>query len=291
MLDIFLLEQLDAFAKTGTLSRAAELLHITQPALSRNMKKLESLLGVALFDRQNSKIALNETGRVAARYARQILDADQQAVEMIRAFDRSRRTVSLGTVGTMPVSVVMSSLQERFPDKTIAVELGDEGQLLSGLRARSYQLAIFCRRPPGEDLVCRRLLEERLAVSVPADHPLAVRGSVSFADLDGINIITAGNTGFWVPACERHIDPRHLVIQYNLDTLKELAESSSLPLFCSDRMLERGYDLPGRVALPVTDDDAHVVYHLACLQQDEGTYAGLFDAVGEPAEEEGPPPA
>ena len=51
MIDIFLLEQLDAFARTGTLSRAAEELHITQPALSRNMKKLEATLGVSLFNR------------------------------------------------------------------------------------------------------------------------------------------------------------------------------------------------------------------------------------------------
>ena len=52
MIDIFLLEQLDAFARTGTLSRAAEELHITQPALSRNMKKLEATLGVSLFNRK-----------------------------------------------------------------------------------------------------------------------------------------------------------------------------------------------------------------------------------------------
>ena len=57
MLDIFLLEQLDAFARNGTLSRAAEELHITQPALSRNMKKLEEALGVSLFTRESSRVA------------------------------------------------------------------------------------------------------------------------------------------------------------------------------------------------------------------------------------------
>ncbi|MBQ9195619.1 MAG: LysR family transcriptional regulator, partial [Clostridia bacterium] len=62
MLDVFLLEQLDAFSRTGTLSKAAEELHITEPALSRNMKKLEEILGVPIFDRQSRKITLNETG-------------------------------------------------------------------------------------------------------------------------------------------------------------------------------------------------------------------------------------
>lgn len=54
MVETFLLEQLIAFAKYGTLSKAAEELHITQPALSRSMKKLENEFGVSLFDREKS---------------------------------------------------------------------------------------------------------------------------------------------------------------------------------------------------------------------------------------------
>ena len=75
MIDLFLIEQLDAFARNGTLSKAAEELMITQPALSRNMKRLESLMGISLFHRGNSKIFLNETGKVAAEYAARILEA------------------------------------------------------------------------------------------------------------------------------------------------------------------------------------------------------------------------
>ena len=95
MIDLFYLEQLDAFARHGTLSKAAEELLITQPALSRNMKRLESLMGVSLFTRENSKIALNETGKVAAEYARRVLDANREMVEMTLAFDRRGRTIAL----------------------------------------------------------------------------------------------------------------------------------------------------------------------------------------------------
>lgn len=85
MIEIFLLEQLVAFAKTGTLSQAALELHITQPALSRSMKKLEEELGVPLFDRSKSKIALNETGKVAAKYGERVLEADREMVRQILA--------------------------------------------------------------------------------------------------------------------------------------------------------------------------------------------------------------
>lgn len=103
MIDIFLLEQLDAFARTGTLSRAAEELHITQPALSRNMKKLEATLGVSLFNRKSSKITLNETGKIAAEYARRALDANQEMIEMTLAFDRRERSLTMGSCTILPI--------------------------------------------------------------------------------------------------------------------------------------------------------------------------------------------
>ena len=66
MMELYLLEQLIAFSRQGTLSGAAEKLHISQPALSQSMKKLEESLGVSLFERSKNKIALNENGIMAA---------------------------------------------------------------------------------------------------------------------------------------------------------------------------------------------------------------------------------
>ena len=57
MMELYLLEQLIAFSRQGTLSGAAEKLHISQPALSQSMKKLEESLGVSLFERSKNKIA------------------------------------------------------------------------------------------------------------------------------------------------------------------------------------------------------------------------------------------
>ena len=81
MIEIFLLEQFVAFAKNGTLSRAAMDLHISQPALSRSMKKLEDEFGVSLFNREKSKITLNDTGKIAAQYAEKVLEADREMFE------------------------------------------------------------------------------------------------------------------------------------------------------------------------------------------------------------------
>lgn len=279
MLDVFLLEQLDAFARTGTLSKAAEELHVTQPALSRNMKKLESLLGVSLFIRQGGRLLLTETGKVAAEYARRALDANQQVVEMTLAFDRSQRTMVLGSSSMLAVNDIVPLLQKRFSGKAITTELAENEQLLCGLHGRGYQLAILCEEPDDPGLAYQLLARERLCVSLPAGHPLARLHEIRFSDLADTSVIAAIHTGSLLQACMRHMPARNLVIQQNIEALEELLRSSSMPSFSSDWALSKGYAVEGRVAVPVMDDDASTTYYLACLKADLAHYQGLFDAV------------
>ena len=78
MIELEQLRQLVAFAECGTLSRAAEALHISQPSLSRTMQALEEELEAALFTRQKNRIILNEVGQVAVEHARQVLAAAEE---------------------------------------------------------------------------------------------------------------------------------------------------------------------------------------------------------------------
>ena len=96
MLELYQLVQLLAIAECGTISKAAEQLHLSQPALSRSMQKLEEELQVTLFDRQKNKITLNKNGRLAVEQARRVVEQAQNLVDQVRAFDRSQRTISIG---------------------------------------------------------------------------------------------------------------------------------------------------------------------------------------------------
>ena len=279
MLDVFLLEQLDAFARAGTLSRAAEELHITEPALSRNMKKLEEVIGVPLFDRQNRKITLNETGKVAAEYARQAISANLEVIEMAQAFDRKEHSITLAACTILPIYEITPLLQERFMGKAIVTEVADQEKMLAGLRNHQYHLVILAGLPEEKDFCCQRFQEDRLCISFPPDHPLAQKEAITFADLSEISVIATGNAGYWLDVCERNMPFRNLVIQYNVDALVELVASSSMPVFSTSRIVEQGNAAPGRITVPIMDDDAHAVFYLACLAGDRQKYASLFSAV------------
>ena len=280
MIETYLLEQFEAVARCGTLLAASEELHITQPSLSRSMKKLEEELGVSLFHRENSKISLNETGKLAADYAKRALDANQEMIDRVIAFDRSLRTVSLGSCAPFPVNALMPTLQEHLTGKTLLTELqADDGRLLKDLRSHIYQLVILHEYPEEKDLYCQRYLEEQLYITLPEDHPLAKQDSVTFDDLKGIRILMTAGIGFWMDITLKHLSASHLLIQGSMDALGELIDASRLPFFNSNQMLSLGHEFPGRVSRPITDSDAHTTFWIACLASEQQKYRSLYSAI------------
>ena len=280
MIEIYLLEQFDAFARCGTLLAASEELHITQPTLSRSMKKLEDEFGVSLFHRENSKLSLNETGKLAAEYARRALEANQEMIDRVVMFDRSLRTVSLGSCAPFPVNELMPTLQEQLPGKTLSSELlSNDEQLLKGLRNHLYQLVILHENPEDKTLYCQRYLEEKLYITVPEDHPLAIKQSVTFDELKGFRILMTSAIGFWMSVTLKHLSESDLLIQTSTDALAELIDASNLPFFNSDQMMKAGVEIPGRISLPITDGDAHATFWLACLASEQLKYRSLFSAI------------
>ena len=280
MIETYLLEQFAAVAKHGTLLKASEELHISQPTLSRSMKKLEDELGVSLFRRENSKITLNETGKVAAEYAQRALDANREMEERVAAFDRSLHTISVGSCAPFPVNELIPQLQEQFIGMTLSTELqSSDDRLIRGLRNHLYQMVLLHECPPDHDLLCQKYLEEKLYITIPEDHPLAKQKSVSFADLKGLRILMTAGIGFWMDVTLQHLSASDLLIQNTMDALTELIEASRLPYFNADQMLRLGYELHGRVSLPITDPDARATYWIACLTSEQPKYRSLFSAV------------
>lgn len=278
MIENYLLEQFVAVAECGTLLGAAEKLHISQPSLSRSMHKIEDEFGVPLFHRANSKIELNETGKVAAEYARRALDANRDMFEKVIAFDRSLRTILIGSCTPFPINVLMPVLQERLPGKTITTEITDDSRLIAGLKNRSYQMVILHSNPDDKALFCQRFIRENLYISLPADQPLAKKKSISLDELKGMRILMDGTVGFWKDIVLSRLSEADLLIQNSFDALDELVTASSLPVFNSDLFLAQGYEPEGRKSVPINDPEVHITYWLAALASEQKTYRSVFNA-------------
>lgn len=279
MIENYLLEQFVAFSKCGTLLKTAEMLHISQPSLSRSMRKIESEFGVSLFYRENSKISLNETGKVAVEYAERALAANREMMDHVIAYDKSLRTVNIGSCAPFPINEIMPVLQERLPGKTISTEISSDEKLIAGLKNRAYQMIILHENPDDKALFCQRFMQEQLYLSIAKDHMFAKRKTIRLEELHDLRILIDGNTGFWCDICSRKIPKENLLIQNSFDAFAELVEASSLPLFNSDQLISRGYIPQGRISIPVSDPEAHVTYWLACLNSEQKSYRSVFNAV------------
>ena len=88
MLNLNELEQFVLFAEHGTLLKVSEITNISQPTLTRSMKHVEDAFGVSLFKRGKNRLELNKTGQKAIIYARQILDAEKNAIQAVKEFDQ-----------------------------------------------------------------------------------------------------------------------------------------------------------------------------------------------------------
>ena len=95
MPEIVQLKQLIAIYNNKTLSKAANELHISQPALSRSMQKLEDELGVELFDHYTNKIELNKNGEIAVKHAKKILRDLEYMINEIHFTDQANKIINI----------------------------------------------------------------------------------------------------------------------------------------------------------------------------------------------------
>ena len=171
------------------MSRAAARLHVTQPALSRQIGVLEGELGVALFDRVKGRIQLSEAGRFFLPKARQILcDAETLAQHARERFGGARRTLRLGFLTPFLDDLIAPSvrrLKQGLPAVNVSLfELSPQAQL-DRLRAGELDAAILGNIDDRhrELFSLRRISRHKMAAVLPSDHRLAGRRSVKLAEL------------------------------------------------------------------------------------------------------------
>lgn len=283
MVEIYLLEQLDAFARCGTLSAAAEELHMTQPSLSRAMQKIEAELGVALFDRSKNRLSLNETGKLAASYAQRILASERDMAERVRTFDRSLRTVSVGSCAPGPLMKLLPRVTGSFSDQTVTSEIVAEDTLLQGLRDNIYQLVILSSPTDDKTFVCARYLTEHLYLSVNAMHPASAFDSISFAQTDGQNFIMYAKVGIWERLVREKMPHAHFFKQEDLEAVSELASSSDLPTFATDITIEEIPARSERINVPYSDKEATATFYVACLRSNYPRFGRLIESIASTA--------
>lgn len=276
MPELYQLRQLAAFAEYGTLSEAAEKLYLSQPALSRNMRKLEEDIGVPLFIRSKNKLELNENGKLAAELSAKALSEIDNIAKQVQDFDRSRRTISLGICAPAPVWKISPLMAQFYPSMTIQTETASEANLLNGLDSGRYHLVVLHFKPDEEKYLSVVCCKEKLFFSLPQSHRLAKEKSLTFSDLDGENMLLMSDIGFWYDMTVRKMPHSRFLMQNDRYTFNELVSASILPSFSTDLGKEYLGDTSDRIDIPIANDEAEVTYYLVCLKKNKKQFERLI---------------
>ena len=263
MLDLNELEQLIAFADTGTLSKVAEAFHISTPSVTRSMKNIEEEFGVFLFHRTKNRIELNETGKVAVECARKLLEEADHAVQRVRTYDAELKTITVKSCAPAPLWKLLMQLNSQYPEMTISSGICQNAEVLEALHHHKCELAILPFLIHDKHFVSKEYMKEKLFVCVPKNHGLAGYKKLSFKDINGFNFLLRSELGFWDAICRKKMPASKFLVQTDEFTMNELVRSSSLPCFITDVVMsDRFTDTAGRVAIPVTDPEVNVTFYL-----------------------------
>lgn len=278
MLELYDLEKLVMFKSEGTLVAASEKLLISQPALSRSMRKIEDEIGVELFTRSKNRMELNENGLLAAELAEKLLADAEPLIARVRQLDRSRHTIAVGSVAPEPLWELVPAIGGAYPGMTISSGLAEQDALLSGVQDETYSLVVLTSPPELPGVECLPFGSEKLCFLLPMNHPLAGEKELHLVDLNGETMLLRPNLGFGTKTLESLPDT-HFLVQQEDYAFGELLRASSLPAFTTDRIQRRYGATEGRVAVPIADPGTSVDYFVAYRAADKKRLAAAIKLI------------
>jgi DNA-binding transcriptional LysR family regulator len=188
MTDPRLLRPFVALADELHFGRAAERLHVTQPALSQQIARLERQLGVRLFDRTRTRVELTEAGAAMLAPARTAVEATSAAVEVARSHavgEAGELRLGLSPGAHYVAQPLLAEFARQRPNVRVRASQDNSGALAEQVASGRLELALgFCTEPR-DGIVCEWLRDEPAVVAVAATHALAARDRVALAELAG----------------------------------------------------------------------------------------------------------
>lgn len=172
------LQIFEAAARALSFSRAAQALHLTQPAVSMQIRQLEHFAGVPLFERSGRRLHLTDAGEELLVHARAVLRALEDADEAFAAMKGLRGgRVRLAVVSTAKYFApkLIARFTRTHPDVKIRLQVDNREAVVRTLAANDVDLALMGRPPEEIDLIAEPFADHPLVIIAPPDHPLAGR--------------------------------------------------------------------------------------------------------------------
>lgn len=165
-----------AVARHGSFTRAAEELHLTQPAVSMQVKQLEIQTGISLYEQIGKKIFLTEAGEEIQQYGRAVtqqLDDMEELLNSLKGLERGRLRISIVATANYFAPRLLGDFCGRYPGVNVSLDVNNRQALLNQLKANEVDMVIMGRAPADMELEADAFMDNPLVIIAAPNHPLA----------------------------------------------------------------------------------------------------------------------
>ena len=169
------LEVFEVVARLLSYTKASKELHLSQPAVSMQIKQLEENVGLALFEKIGRKTYLTEAGQEMYHYCRTIaqqLDEADEVLEQLKGLKTGRLEITVATTANAFATRMLSMFNKQHEGSTVSLDVTNRERLLRQLADNEKDIAIMGRPPEDAELVTEAFADNPLVVIAAPDHPL-----------------------------------------------------------------------------------------------------------------------
>ncbi|BCD86069.1 LysR family transcriptional regulator [Pseudomonas solani] len=263
-----------AVAESGSISGGAERLHISQPAVTREVRELEARLGITLFDRQPRGVTLTEGGLRLHRYAQRIFALEQAAEADLRSFagldDGELRLGASATLGSYLLPDLIASFHARHPEIRVDLQVSNTREITQALADEHIALG-FVEGDFDRTTHAFQLLErDRLLPVCSSTHALADRGRLAAAELAGQALYlreegSGTRASIEQAYAQQGLEVRACMAIASTEALKRLVRDGQGIAWLSQRVIDDDLAAGRLVALEVEDlrieRELHLLWH------------------------------
>lgn len=183
----FRLKIFHTVAQVKSFTKAAEILNLTQPAITFQIKNLEEEFSTRFFNRDQNRITLTDTGRILFRYAEIILDEYEKASEEIARItgilSGEIRTGVASLLGKYLLPKLIGVFKQRYPNINIIMLVGDSADLIQKIQEHTVDLVIVSEPFSLKNFVVKPFIDDEIIVIVNPEHKWASRDHIEIEDL------------------------------------------------------------------------------------------------------------
>ena len=264
------LRSFHAVAREGSATVAARVLGISQPTITTQIKELEKIYGVELFQRRGRGLELTGLGEELLIKTQQFFSAEEEVSNLLAAAGKlSHGHLRIGAVGPFHVMRMLTAFQNCHPAIQVSVDLGNSRQVMQRLREFRTDVAVLSQINRDPDLLTVPYSQQRLIVFVGKSHPWGKRKKILLKELDGQSMVMREQGSMTRRAFETALDKAGVKPNIVLEIGSREAVWEAVAEGLGIGMVSEASVVPDKriTTLTISDSDIFTYTHVVCLKE------------------------